>query len=334
MSKNRLIPSIALIFLVGGLCGWMARDWHLFLPRATPMPTVQIRADLPTYRFINPLLFSESPKDSSAQFRQLSSAIGDFVALEEKNTDASDISVYFRDLNGGRWTGVNEDDTYRPSSMLKVIAMMAALEIAQNDQEFLSKQLDYQSSDHTDQYYKPGDSLSTGQYSVQQLINAMIVYSDNDALSALLADQDVQDRFNSLYALFRLPVYSTSTPDFMSPKSYSAVFRTLYNSAVFPWDLSEQILHLLSETTFDNGIVAGVPAGTVVAHKFGENTAVENTGTIVDRELHDCGIIYYPGHPYLLCVMTRGSNFPKLEGVISGISKIAYSFVSGGNLGQ
>ena len=115
----------------------------------------------------------------------------------------------------------------------------------------------------------------------------------------------------------------------MSPKSYSALFRVLYNSSLFPWSLSEQVLDLLSHTSFSKGLVAGVPEGTPVSHKFGENTAVATDGTIVERELHDCGIVYYPNDPYLVCVMTKGQDFSVLETVISDISKMAYGFVKG-----
>jgi len=333
-SKKYIILALVVILIVGGIIGWYARNARLFLPRTVSAPTVQVRADLSSYKFINPLLFSENSQDNTAPFNQLSSKINSFIISEEKSGQATDVSVYFRDLNAARWTGVNENETYRPSSMLKVVVLMSVLKIAQDDQTFLSAKLQYKASNHADQYYKPDDALSTGYYSVQTLLNAMILDSDNDALNALLADQNVQAGFNSLYALFRLPSTSTTTPDYMSPKSYSTVFRTMYNSTIFPWDLSEQILNLLSGTTFSAGLVAGVPKGTVVAHKFGENTGVETNGTVVGRELHDCGIIYYPGRPYLLCVMTKGSDFSKLEGAISGISKIAYDFVDGGNLGK
>jgi beta-lactamase class A len=113
-----------------------------------------------------------------------------------------------------------------------------------------------------------------------------------------------------------------STTDFMSPKSFSSVFRTLYNSSFFEWSLSEQVLNLLSQTTFTQGLVAGVPDGTVVSHKYGENT----------DELHDCGIVYHPGRPYLLCVMTRGSNVHSLEMTIAHISKMAWDFVDSSKL--
>lgn len=105
--------------------------------------------------------------------------------------------------------------------------------------------------------------------------------------------------------------------DYMSPKDLSTVFRSLYNSSLYEWQLSEQALKLMSQTTFKQGIVAGVPEGTAVSHKFGENT----------DELHDCGIVYYPEHPYLICVMTRGGDFDKLVTSISQISKTVWDFV-------
>jgi len=79
-------------------------------------------------------------------------------------------------------------------------------------------------------------------------------------------------------------------------------------------------LEFLSQVEFKEGIVAGVPRDVVVSHKFGERgTADSNT-----LQLHDCGIVYYPSNPYLLCVMTRGSDFEKLKEVIKTISATIY----------
>ena len=81
---------------------------------------------------------------------------------------------------------------------------------------------------------------------------------------------------------------------------------------------------MLSETDFSDGLTAGLPQGVVVSHKFGLATNLSN-GVISGRELHDCGIIYHPRNPYLLCVMTKSvSSIPDMENVISNISKLTY----------
>jgi hypothetical protein len=66
--------------------------------------------------------------------------------------------------------------------------------------------------------------------------------------------------------------------------------------------------------------VAGVPSGTVVAHKFGERVLPSKNV----KQLHDCGIVYYPQFPYVLCVMTRGNDFVTLQQAIKGVSDIVY----------
>ncbi len=332
MKKRRMIALwIAAALVIGGMLGWIFGNFGA-RPNASSNTGIaaQVRANLSQFKFINPPLYSDGPSETSSAYVSFRSSMNAYISSAEEARKISDASVYFRDLNTGRWVGVNEDDLYRPSSMLKVLNMMAALTIAQSDPGFLQKSLWYQVTDHSDQYYKPAKTLSTGEHTVQELINIMVIDSDNDALHSLDSDKQIDGTFGFLYSLFRLPTVSATSTNFMSPKSYSALFRVLYNSSLFPWGLSEQVLDLLSHTSFDKGLVAGVPAGTVVSHKFGENTAMTSSGTVVERELHDCGIIYYPGHPYLLCVMTKGQDYPTLETVISDISKMAYGFVQSG----
>jgi hypothetical protein len=45
------------------------------------------------------------------------------------------------------------------------------------------------------------------------------------------------------------------------------------------------------------------------------------------QHFHDCGIVYYPKHPYLLCVMTQGQDPETLENAIAEISKFTYTQV-------
>jgi beta-lactamase class A len=293
---------------------------------STSNPTYkQVRADISGYKFINPLLFSDTEKDETLIPAGLMTQLQDYIDSSKKNSKISSVSIYFRDMNTGRWTGINEDETYYPASMLKVIIAMAVLKLAEENPDILSRKLFYKNNS-VGQTYKPDDHLNDGYYRVDRLLEFMIKASDNGATDALISDPDINKSILRSYSIFRLPPITNSLlgSDFMSAKSYSAVFRTLYNSTFFQWGLSEQLLTVLSQTSFTKGLLAGLPAGIQVSHKFGE---YKHTGDGPLNELHDCGIIYYPTRPYFLCVMTKGPDFPILEKTISDLSGMIYHFV-------
>ncbi len=87
--------------------------------------------------------------------------------------------------------------------------------------------------------------------------------------------------------------------------------------------MSQYALELLSETTFSDGIVAGVPGGTRVAHKFGFRQPSE-----AESQLHDCGIVYHPLATYILCVMTSGTDARQEAEGIAAISRVTYDAVT------
>ncbi len=89
----------------------------------------------------------------------------------------------------------------------------------------------------------------------------------------------------------------------------------------------------MSQTDFTEGIVAGVPQGTLVSHKFGVRTVASHELTpdsqmVSNHELHDCGIVYYPNNPYFICVMTQGKEFNSLQSVIQGASELVWKYVA------
>ncbi len=114
--------------------------------------------------------------------------------------------------------------------------------------------------------------------------------------------------------------------DFLSVKTYAHIFRVLYSATYLTRELSEKALQILTQTRFSEGIRAGIPSDVTVANKFGERTVQDTDKNVLFRELHDCGIVYAPGHPYLMCVMTKGDNFDKLSKIISDLSSIAYKY--------
>ena len=76
---------------------------------------------------------------------------------------------------------------------------------------------------------------------------------------------------------------------------------------------------------FPQGIVAGVPPGITVASKYGEYAQGKGGE---EKQLHEFGIVYHPNGPYILGVMTQGSNFERQAEVIRTVSAMIYGEVS------
>ena len=85
---------------------------------------------------------------------------------------------------------------------------------------------------------------------------------------------------------------------------------------------------MLASADFKRGLVAGVPEDIKVAHKFGERETSEG------KQLHDCGIVYYPNRPYLLCVMTEGADLENLISVVGGVSRLVFDEIDNQRAGK
>lgn len=271
--------------------------------------------------YMNPRLQCGDINSFSNKFvYEIKDRVSDYINEAGRHPETlKSVSVYFRDLNGGPIFGIDEQAQFIPGSLLKLPLMLSLLKKAENDSEFLDKKIIYDGGggENYDQFYKPKDSVTVGgTYSVGNLIGKMIVYSDNDStllLRSLLSDKEFKDSFEELGV--GVPEDSKYT---LSVQTYASYFRILYNASFLNRFLSGRALNLLAESDFKDGLVAGVPSSVGVAHKFGERS-----GEGLDQ-LHDCGIVYYPEHPYVLCVMTKGENFPDLAKSIKDISKIVY----------
>lgn len=298
--------------------------------RNSKIPTpVEIRENSGEFNFINPLIFYKVDKVFyKNEFENLNSILNNKIASLNEQDLAKDISVYYRDMNTGHWTGINENYKYHPSSMLKVLGLMSYMKRSETEPELLGKMLYYKSFNDPGQNYKPSSVLSTGMHSVKELLEQMVINSDNDVLK-VLDKEDKENAFNKTYKTFQLPYASSvdSLDGYMSPRSYSTLFRALYNATYLSKNNSEIVLSLLSKTSFNRGLTEKLPKNIKVSHKFGEHTYEIEDGEVAKRELHDCGIVYYPNKPYLICIMTSGTDFSKLEKVISELSYTVYSYV-------
>lgn len=273
------------------------------------------------FGFVNPLL--ECYIQEGVAFEELvpfKSKIEDAVNKMVVGRKVKSISVYFRDLNNGPWFGIDEKTDFFPGSLLKIPLLMSYLKAAETDPSIMKKTLSIKRKDHEDFTYTvpPSKKIEIGmKYTIEDLLTRMIVYSDNYATEILLLNNIGKVR-DDVYSDLGISVPDLQKPYSITVKRYASFFRILFNASYLSKESSNKALELLSRSEFKSGIAAGVPTGVTVANKFGER--FDNDW----KQFHDCGIIYYPKHPYLLCIMSRGNDVDNLISSIKEISSVVY----------
>ncbi len=289
-------------------------------------PPVRLRG----FQFTSPLLYNNNPKEIY-EFKPLVSKLQESVFDLLNSPKVASVSIYFRDLSSGRWTGINENANYDPASLLKVPIMIAWLKKAEADPRVLSEKLFYKGEAQDNQGIQFHSLSPKSWYTVDELITTMITKSDNDAKDLLVTSIDLPT-LKKVFSDLNIQTVGNdlNSKYLISAKTYSLFFRVLYNATYLDQGLSEKALALLSKTNFNQGIIPGIPSSIAVAHKFGQYGGDYDlkTNIITPRELHDCGIVYYPARPYLLCAMTVGTaSLDDLNEIIQTISKVVYQEV-------
>lgn len=268
------------------------------------------------YDLINPLLECEQINNiGDSELKTLKTKLEKVLA----NYPETEVGLYYRDLNNGPWIGINEDQTFSPQSLLKLPVALAYYKLAENSPQLLEKEIEY---DTEIENINLEENLELKQsYPVDFLIQRMITKSDNVAFNLLtmeLSDEYIKKVHQDLGIAYP----NESTPnEFISVKEYSSIFRVLYNSSYLSRHYSEMILNYLASSEFSKGLKAGIKEDIVIAHKHG---VLNNNNPNQSSQLHDCGIIYLPEKPYLLCVMSKGKNKQELYKVIQEISKTVF----------
>ena len=259
----------------------------------------------------------------------LEKELSGYIQQKKYNNETTHVSVYYRNLNNGNRFGIEAKEMFSPGSLMKLPILLVYLKRAEQDPSLLSKKLTYIQDDNQTDFTQniPPEAMLVNQqdYTIQELLEHMIKYSDNKAsmlLSKNLSVQEYEKGFTDNNMSFPTTV-SGSFDNNLRVVDYAKFFRILFNSSYLTPKDSNYALQLLTQVDFKKGLVAGVGDDIIVAHKFGERGIIGKDG-VEQKQLHDCGIIYYPEHPYILCVMTRGYDFGSLESIIKDISQRIY----------
>jgi len=298
-----------------------------FLPDKATSNFEEIRTDN-KYKYINPLLECEGAAISqSTNLNSLKEELETTIREATEKKEITIAAVYYRDLNNGPWFSIEATEQFAPASLLKVPLLMAYLKQSELTPEILEETIIAASFDYEkEQNVLPEKQLIAGQsYSIKELIEQAIIYSDNYAYYILM--QSIDDTLmDQMYADMGMVIKKgTNTPaggDIISVREYSSFFRVLFNASYLNRENSEYALGLLAKSAYDQGLTKYLP-NVEVSHKFGERHYEQNGET----QLHDCGIVYMPQEPYLLCIMTTGTDLDTQANIVGRLSEQVYNYI-------
>jgi beta-lactamase class A len=232
--------------------------------------------------------------------------------------DIDSYSVVVKNLADGSGVMINADQEYYAASLFKVAVMYEAfhersLGLLSFDEELMVAP--YYATFDLGTHVFPTCSTAT----VEQLLAAMMSVSDNTS-AVMLQDKVGSRHINEAMEALGLKTTRILEDKLPATAADMALLMEMIamDEAVDP-QASQEMAGLLASERVDNGLRAGVPQDTLVAHK---------TGNWVNAT-HDVGIVYSPAATYVVAVLSDKGFGDHADKVITQLSRTVWEYYNG-----
>ncbi|HUN60963.1 MAG TPA: serine hydrolase [Candidatus Sulfotelmatobacter sp.] len=249
----------------------------------------------------------------------------------------ADVAVYFHSLDSATNWSFRPDDSFHAASTMKIPVMIELFRQVKEGKLHLTDpllihnefhsivdgsvyQLDPKDDSEADLYNAEGQTRT-----LSQLCDLMITVSSNLATNLLIQKLGVDniratihslgaDGMNFLRGVEDQKAFDKGLNNTTTARALGILLTAIANGQAVDAGSSRQMLAILEQQHFNEGIPAGLPPGTRVAHKTGEITKIH----------HDAAIVYAP-HPFVLVILVRGLADEKdSSAVMADITRILY----------
>jgi beta-lactamase class A len=230
----------------------------------------------------------------------------------------ADVAVAFRTLDGKMEWFSRADEVFHAASTMKIPVMIELFHQVREGKLKLDDALPVKNefrslADNSIYTLDAADDSETELYkaagqtrTLSQLCELMITVSSNLATNLLLEKVGVEnirvtvhslhaDGMNVLRGVEDNKAYEKGMNNTTTARGLLTLLEAIAKGQAADAASSRQMIEILARQKFNEGIPAGLPAGTRVAHKTGELTKIH----------HDAAIVYAP-RPFVLVILVRG----------------------------
>ena len=247
---------------------------------------------------------------------------------ERIQKSGADVGVAFRALDGKTEWYFRADEPFHAASTMKIPVMIELFHQVREGKLKLDDALPIKNEFHSlvdgsvytlnaaddsegDLYKSVGQTRT-----FRQLCELMITVSSNLATNLLIEKLGVDniratvhslhaDGMNVLRGVEDNKAYEKGLNNTTTARGLQQLLEALARGEAVDEDASRQMIEILERQKFNEGIPAGVPPGTRVAHKTGEITKIH----------HDAAIVFAP-RPFVLVILVRGIADTKVSAAL------------------
>jgi len=237
---------------------------------------------------------------------------------EQIQKSGADVGVAFRTLDGKTEWYFRADEPFHAASTMKIPVLIELFHQVREGKLKLDDALPIKNEFHSlvdGSVYTldAGDDSEAELYkavgqtrTLRQLCELMITVSSNFATNLLiekLGVDNIRETVHSLHAdgmkvlrgVEDMKAYEKGLNNTTTARGLEQLLNAIAHGDAVDQDSSRQMIEILERQKFNEGIPAGLPPGTRVAHKTGEITKIH----------HDAAIVFAP-RPFVLVILVRG----------------------------
>jgi beta-lactamase class A len=226
----------------------------------------------------------------------------------------ADGGVTFVELGTGQAWSLNGDQPYVAASTYKLPLLMEEAQDIAAGTAHAGDELCYDPDDWEDGWFS--DYTEGACYTRGELDQRVGRYSDNTAAHILVRYDGGGDALNAYARAHGASESEFWDPNVTTSSDLARLWQDEASGHAGGTPAQQYLYPLLTHTAYEDGIPAGVPAGTTVVHKIG----------ILDGELNDAALVLTgPRGAYVLTVCTEGADWTLIANVSRAVAQFEAS---------